>query len=237
MTGLAQAFFGRGIPELHRRRLAGGRCLRGGMRQMVLCPPHGSAQSDRQRRCHRHGAAGYDRRSAEAGAQRGARPQPAIVELGRLSALRPRQRQAGVDGECRRRSSATRRRATTAAVADRSQPDAPPASPAAGEARMANSQGDTNPPLARDKNLVYVNGIDLQHRDICVSRRDRSTRSPRQVSARPGVGSFQQLHERQATIVRTAVRSRFQPAQRRPDGASSFTTRYAAGHPRGTCSR
>ena len=57
---------------------------------------------------------------------------------------------------------------------------------------MANN--GQNPPSAPDKNLVYVNGIDLNTRTYALAPRSIDDLA-RQVSARPGVGSFQQLHE------------------------------------------
>ena len=82
--------------------------------------------------------------------------------------------------------------ATTAAAPTIQARDAPPVSPAAGEARMANN--GQNPPSTPDKNLVYVNGIDLNTRTYAFAPRSIDDLA-RQVSARPGVGSFQQLHE------------------------------------------
>ena len=117
--------------------------------------------------------------SVDGGAPGGAILQPAIVELGRLPALRPRQRQAGGDGErtgdrgCRR--STHRERAAGCRRGPR----------CAAGARLYRSRTIGRPWTSRDDevrfapitNLVYVNGIDSRHRYLrlraAIDRRDR----------------------------------------------------------------
>lgn len=189
MAGLAQAFFGRGIPNFigagwqvdddcaaecarwFYARLMGLRSPTASDGVIGTAPPATIGEALKQAR---NKARERNQRSSSWGAyQHYGHVNDKLVSIANVAAI-----------------DATE--TATTAAAPTIQRDAPPVSPAAGEARMANK--GQNPPFAPDKNLVYVNGIDLNTGTYAFAPRSIDDLA-RQVSARPGVGSFQQLHE------------------------------------------